>query len=142
MMTPGQHGKLQGMARVYRAANAQWKQCFLECGKEIAQHKPYFYTDDIVYLCRQRHPNASTHDYRAIGPLMRQMARLGYCEKTRQWFPSTQPQNHSRDMRVWWSLLYQGPRVRKPRRQRPLDPRQLGFSFAISNVTVENEQSL
>jgi len=122
------NGKRDGMDRAERHADEHWWQCMLECGLAVAERKPWFYTDDIVKLCASRHPNATTHEQRAIGPLMRALARAGVCERTGDFVPSTQRQNHSRPMQVWWSLVYKGPAVRrKPRYRRLLDPRQLGL---------------
>src|SRR5262252_7894478 len=77
----------------------------LECGKIIARRKPYFITDDIVLLCRSRHPNAYTHEKRAIGPLMRELCNLGYCVTTNSWIKSIQAQCHRRPMMLWQSLI-------------------------------------
>jgi hypothetical protein len=63
--------------------------------------KPYLFTDDVVALCKERHPNASTHEPRAIGPLMRACCGLGYFEPTQDWVESSQGQNHRPPCRVW-----------------------------------------
>lgn len=121
--------KQEAMDRAERHANAHWWICMLQSGREVALRKPYFFTDDIVAWCQQHHPNASTHEQRAIGPLMRALARAEVCTATQDWVQSTQKQNHRRPMQVWWSLIYRGRRGRpptaKPRWRRPLDPRQL-----------------
>jgi hypothetical protein len=118
-------GKRDGMDRAERHADPHWWQCMLECGKIVAERKPYFNTDDIVQLRQRLHPNATTHEHRAIGPLMAALARLGYCERTDDWVESQQSSCHSRPMRVWFSMIYRGPAVRRPTRRRPLDPRQI-----------------
>jgi hypothetical protein len=72
------------------------------------------------------YPGATTHEPRAIGPLMRaQMlaklkaigaefsttlvgevfAALGYCVPTANWIKSAQRQCHRRPMMIWQSLL-------------------------------------
>jgi hypothetical protein len=101
----GERGKRAGMDQAQEAANAHWWQCMLECGKIIAKRKPYFITDDIVRLCRSRHPNARTHEKRAIGPLMRELCNLGCCVTTNSWIKSTQTQCHRRPMMLWQSLI-------------------------------------
>jgi hypothetical protein len=116
-------GKRDGMDRAERHADPHWWQCMLECGRDIAERKQYFNTDDIVFLMRQRHPNATTHEGRAKGPLMSALARLGYCTPTEDWIESRQKICHNRPMRVWYSLIYRGPRL-KHRRRRIIDPRQ------------------
>jgi hypothetical protein len=130
MSTDGSDGKREGMARAERSADPYWWSCMLESGREIALRKPYFFTDDVVGWCKEHHPNATTHEQRAIGPLMREMARREICEPTQDWVQSSQRQNHRRPMQVWWSLIYRGPGPRaKPRRHKPLDPRQLMFDL-------------
>jgi hypothetical protein len=124
-MTDGSDGKREGMDRAERHADPYWWSCMLESGREVALRMAYFNTDNVVRHCREHHPNATTHEPRAIGPLMRELARLGVCERTADTADSTQAQNHKRPMRTWWSLIYRGPVVRKPRRHKPLDPRQL-----------------
>ena len=118
-------GKRDGMERARRHADPHWWQCMLECGRLVAEQKQYFITDDLVGLAGSRHPNATTHEHRAIGPLMHQMVRLGYCTPTDDWVESRQRSNHARPMRVWWSHIYRGPARRKPPKRRGLDPRQL-----------------
>jgi hypothetical protein len=80
----------------------------LECGKLVAQRKPRFTSGDVVELCYARYPGASTPERRAIGPLMRAMASLGYCVPTATWEKSVQRQNHRRPMMLWRSLLKAG----------------------------------
>lgn len=103
----------------------------LASGTQVALRKPWLYTDDIVAWCAEHHPNARTHEPRAIGPLMRELCKLGVIEKTASWVPSAQAQNHKRPMQVWWSLAYRGriPRGRRNTRHRPLDPRQLDLGI-------------
>lgn len=120
--------KEEGMDRAERHADPYWKQCMMEAALAVAMRKPYLDTDDIVAWCREKHPNATTHEYRAIGPLMRACAKLGYFMQTQDWVESTQKQCNKRPMRVWYSLLYKRPH-QKPRRHRINDPRQYTMSF-------------
>lgn len=129
-MDAGEAGKRDGMARARRHADPHWWQSMLECGKQIAEAQPYFYSDDVVLLCQKLHPNAGTHEPRAIGPLMTKLARLGYCVKTQDTAPPRVPQCHGRPKSVWWSQIYRGPILRrKPRHRRLLDPRQLDLGL-------------
>jgi hypothetical protein len=116
------------MARAKRHSNSHWWVCMMQCAKEVAERKPYLYTDDIVQLCRMRHPNASTHEPRAIGPLMRDCCKLGYFERTQDHVESTQAQNHRRPIRVWHSLLYNQPHPAL-RKHRINDPREYAVIF-------------
>jgi len=129
MTTAGEEGKKSGMDRAERAADTYWWQCMLESAKAVAERKPYFFTDDIVRWCQYNHPNASTHEHRAIGPLMRQVFILGYAVPTQDYVPSEQPQCHRRPMRVWYSLIYRGRLRPKLRRRTVIDPRQFDLGI-------------
>ena len=52
-----------------------------------------------------------THDLRALGPLMRRAAKLGWCELAD--LPprnSTRRSLHASPREMWKSLIYEGPR--------------------------------
>jgi hypothetical protein len=133
MMSPfdpvgGEAAKLDGMRRARRNADPEWWAYMLERVTEVARHKPFLFTDDIERL-RMTRQGPSTHENRALGPLMREAQKNGVCEPTDYWVPSSQRVNHRRHMRVWFSLIYQGPKVRRPRRHRPPDPRQYALEL-------------
>jgi hypothetical protein len=119
----GEAGKVNGMDHAARACNPDWWAFMLAALAEVARKKPFLFTDDIEFI-RQTRQGPRTHENRALGPLMREAQKLGICEPTDQWVPSSQGVNHRRFMRVWYSLIYQGPPVRKPRRRKISDPRQ------------------
>ena len=122
----GRAGKADGMDRAQRHADPEWWRCMLECGREVALAKQIFDTDDLERVRLRRFHNAATHEHRALGPLMRELQKLGYCFPTQDWVESQQRQNHRRPMRVWFSLIYKGPAViRRPRKRLVLDPRQI-----------------
>lgn len=121
----GVWAKLDGMHRVASAANPEWWQFMAEATVEVARRKPFFFTDDIERLRLERN-GPSTHENRAIGPLMKCIQRLGVCVPTDDWVESSQAVNHRRPMRVWRSLIYEGPKRNLPRlpKRMPIDPRQ------------------
>jgi hypothetical protein len=125
----GEAGKRDGMDRAQLNADEYWWQCMVECAKAVARHKPYLLTDDVVRLCKERHPNLFTHEPRAMGPVMREGARLGYFTKTQDWVESTQKQCHRRPMRIWFSLICGGVKRKPPRKRKINDPRQYTMSF-------------
>lgn len=112
------------MARAAQAADSHWWQCMLEAGKAVAERKPYFNADDLLAWMHRHHPNATTHELRATGPLMSAIGRLGYGVPTQDFVPSRQKACHATPRRVWYSLIYRGPRVPRPRKRKPHDPRQ------------------
>lgn len=124
MLNSGETGKREGMAA--RSADPHWWQCMLESAKAVAERKPYFNVDDLVTWMHRHYPNASTHELRASGPLMSNVARLGYGVPTEDFRPSRQRDCHATPRLTWVSLIYQGDsaRVPKPRKHRPRDSRQ------------------
>jgi hypothetical protein len=119
----GKHGRRDGMHRAARAADPAWWAFMLEAAREVARAKPFFFTDDLERL-RVNREGPATPENRAIGPLMKEAQKLGICEPTDRWSPSSQKVNHGRYMRVWYSLIYVGPRISRPRRMHVIDPRQ------------------
>ena len=129
----GKAGKRDGMDRAELHADPEWKRIMLICVLEVAKRKPFFSTDDLERWRLVYFPNHTTHEHRAIGPIMREAAKLEYCVKTLDWVESSQKINHQRPMRVWFSRVYKGPgRFHKPRRK-PVDPRQ----FDLFEVELE-----
>lgn len=124
MSDDGSGGKRDGMGRAGKHADEHWWQCMLESAKAVAERKPYVDAEDVKRWCWQHHPNAGTHEQRAVGPLMTAAAKLGYFTQTDRFNKSTLPQCHRRPMQAWQSLIYQGPAVPRLRRQKPIDPRQ------------------
>lgn len=122
-MNPGDAGKHDGMDRAKRAANPEWWRFMWAALIETAERKPFLFTDDIERIRLLRN-GPLTHENRAIGPLMREAAKQRICTPTDHWVPSGQRQNHARSMRVWYSLLYKGRAVKRPRARRVIDPRQ------------------
>jgi hypothetical protein len=124
----GERGKRDGMDRAWRGADPEWKRIILICVLEVAKRKPYFTADDVERYRLANYPNHTTHEHRALGPIMLEAAVLEYCVKTQDWVESTQRINHRRPMRVWWSLAYQGrKRYYRPPPRKPLDPRQISL---------------
>ena len=110
--------------RVDRHADPHWVQCWAESTIWVARRKPFFNTSDIWRRLRTAHPNASTHEHRAVGPRMRAAQKRGICAKTQDFALSGRRSNHNSDIRTWVSLIYEGPKFYKPRRRKIIDPRQ------------------
>jgi hypothetical protein len=124
----GEIDRDDSIARAWRAANPDWRAWMYERIVEVARKKPYFITDDMERL-RTLRQGPSTHENRAIGPLMLQAQRDKICLPTDDWVQSAQRVNHRRWMRVWYSLVYEGPRFRRPRRRKIIDPRQFDIDW-------------
>ncbi len=67
----------------------------------VARRNAEFTSDDVWEWLG----GCDTHEARAMGPVMRRAAKMGYCKKTTNTIPSKDPTCHGRDKRVWRSLL-------------------------------------
>lgn len=93
------------MAQVDQNASTAWKAFVYECIAIIARQKQIFTTDDVERLRKER-GGPTTHEPRALGPLMMNARRNGLCKPTDKFMNSTQPVCHARPMRVWKSLMF------------------------------------
>ncbi len=109
---------LKGMAQAERAADPEWWRYMFALIIEIAQRKPYLFTDDIEAERRKR-GGPETHEQRAMGPLMKAAKDAGIIAQTDHLVPGRW------DKRVWASQIYRGSnQPPRPRRRKPIDPRQ------------------
>ena len=69
---------------------------------EIARRQEYLFTDDVERLRRIRN-GPTTHEQRALGPLMKAAEKAGIITKTDTLIPGRW------DKKVWLSLIYQQP---------------------------------
>jgi hypothetical protein len=118
MTNPGIPGRNLGMARVYRAANPAWVLAVNSAILKAANTKPYINADDIYPLIP---PGVTTHDNKALGPLMRKAAFDGIIRKASWVEKCMRPVRHAADLQMWQSLVYGGRvpvSIRKPRAPR------------------------
>jgi hypothetical protein len=127
----GESAKQEGMARSWLAANPAYKVSFLECAREALRRRLWITTDHVIALMRDRANVPVTHEHRVNGPLMKEAEREGWCQWTDRTVKSNQSVCHRRDIRMWWSMLYEGPGPRrKPRWRPPPDPRQIDLDLS------------
>ena len=99
----------EAIARAEKHANPAWATAVMEIIKEVAQTQEYFSTDDVERL-RITRQKPSTHEKRAMGPIMRNAWKAGgYCTPTKTWVQSQHRECHGRPKRLWASLLYKAP---------------------------------
>ena len=114
--------KEDGMARAEKHADPHWTRTMLILGVEVAKRKQRFIAPDIERLRREQHPNVTTHEPRAMGPLMMELHRLRVCDPTDEFKGSGHKSDHNNLSRIWVSKIYEGPyRVG----HRVIDPNQL-----------------
>lgn len=105
-MPNGEDGKRDGMARAEANASAQFKATMIKIGVRLARTLRQFTTDemyDIYYALPHPPP---THEHRAMGPVMRHLARQHVIIKSTMWLPCCRPSQHRRPLQVWVSLIY------------------------------------
>lgn len=90
----------QAIQQVEENADPDWKTLALEAVRVTCEQRAEFHVDDVWDVGQLPH----TREDRALGPVMRQAARLGYCAKTDRVRPSVR--SHLSGKPVWRSLLY------------------------------------
>lgn len=109
MSNDAQRAKNAAMAQVGAAANPAWLDLMLQLAFEVSQKHPFFTSDDVMaaYHAIQSPSKPLTHEPRALGPVMRQAARLGYCQKASvPPLPSRRRSRHACPLAVWRSLVF------------------------------------
>jgi hypothetical protein len=96
----------EAIDRAERNADEEWKSMALECVLILAGIKQTFTTDDVWQLLSTRYPEAATHEPRALGAIMRQVARKNIIAPTKEYAQSSRKECHARPLRVWLSVLY------------------------------------
>lgn len=93
----------EAMTRVEDHADNAWKDEAMRVVKRLAMNNAYITTDDVWRVMSQS--TNTTHDPRAMGPIMRNAARLGWIERAGWSQQSTRKECHARPIAVWRSLL-------------------------------------
>lgn len=96
-----QAAKQEGMDRVERNADPDWKRRAYEIVLKVAEQKPEFTPDDIWEAGLEKPAEA-----RALGPVMATAARRRLIKKTDRVAPTRQEKSHGTDVAVWQSLIY------------------------------------
>ena len=99
----------EAVERVEQHANSVWMDYAMNAVKLIASHRAEFTTDPVwAILERWRRSDEgfeTTHERRAMGAVMRNAVRAGWCVPTNRTQPSVRPVCHRRDLRIWASLI-------------------------------------
>jgi len=103
--------KTLAMDQVEEAANEAWKEYMYDRIWDAACVIEFLTTDDVVQRYRDALDNVKpdTHDWRALGPVMRNAAKLGYIERTEYFRKSTDgARRHHAPLQIWRSLIFGG----------------------------------
>ena len=100
----GQAGKEDGMDRVEKNADAEWKEAALKVVHHYAKHNPHVTVNDL--WAGMDTLGLTTHNNKASGPVFLKAARNNWIEKTKETDTSSRPTRHRGEVRIWRSLLY------------------------------------
>lgn len=70
------------LVQVEENADRQWKDVARDCLRWLNQHRQWWTTDDFWDAMKEHYPDITTHEVRALGPLILAMIRAGDVEKT------------------------------------------------------------
>lgn len=89
----------------YENAEPSWRELALWAVKAVCTQGPEFTSDEVHQILKEL-AVAETHDTRALGGVMRQAQRFGWCEPTIYTRKSERPACHRRPLCVWRSNLW------------------------------------
>lgn len=95
----------EAIKRAEDHAHVEWLADALDVVHEICVDAPAFTTDEVWERLRQR-DGARTHDPRAMGAVMRIVARNGWTSASDRYVKSVRPECHARPIVVWESRVW------------------------------------
>lgn len=98
-------GRDDGMGRVARGASPEWKRHALQAVRACALGRDTFIVDEVWKFMP---PDVTTHELRAMGPVMRRAHAFGWIEPTTEFRPSDRISAHRNPRRVWTSCIRRG----------------------------------
>ena len=96
----------EAIARVERNADPDWKARALDAIWGLAFLHPELTSDDVWRVLGE--DDATTHEPRALGAMLKKAAGEGWITATDSYRPSARAACHARPVRVWRSLIYRG----------------------------------
>lgn len=92
------------MAAAQAHADAEWKKDAYNAVKWCAAHYKEFSTNEV--WDRLQASTSSTHEHRAMGPVMMRAARRGLVTNTNRVVTSKIPYQHGRKVALWRSCIH------------------------------------
>jgi len=100
--------KADGMAASARGANPEWLEEAFGVVIQVAERRQYFTTDAVMAVVNQQCKH-TTHDLRAMGPVMQRAAREELVKKANLLpINSVRRSLHACPKTVWESLIWHG----------------------------------
>lgn len=106
VVSDGTAEREEAIARADEHADPDWKEIAYRAIVWLARVYSEFTTDDVWDAMVRWYPQATTHEPRALGAIMRKAARNGVIEKTDRVRESIRPVCHRNPKAVWRSRVY------------------------------------
>lgn len=104
---PEQMDLLEALTLVQEHANKEWFSAALKQVHWLCLSRKEFTTDDVHAVLDRM--DVATHEKRALGAVMREAAKKGWCRGTSNYTPSIRKEAHKRPLMIWESLKMGGP---------------------------------
>ncbi|MHC4066972.1 MAG: hypothetical protein ACYSUI_21050 [Planctomycetota bacterium] len=98
----------EAIDRVERNAHREFLKQAYRRGCALARQRDEFTSVDLRDSMARLYPSVHTHDDRALGAVMRGLARDGVIAKTDRFEKSQHRRNHNRPLMVWQSRIRRG----------------------------------
>lgn len=110
MSAEAERAKQAGMDQVEANANEVWIEYMADLVWDVCRARRQFTVDDVFDLYEAAPSGKpTTHELRAMGPVMNRVAKEGLCEKANVAAqPSRRASLHASPRTVWNSLIYEG----------------------------------
>lgn len=96
------------LQRVDEHADPDWRDVAYRCVLAVARRLEHFTTDEVIDELAN-HPAITTHEPRALGPVMMRAARNNVIAATDRFVKSNAISRHRAPKQVWRSLVYKRP---------------------------------
>jgi hypothetical protein len=97
----------EAIDRVEKNSNQDWSQAaYLACCL-VAEQQVFLTSDDVWEMLATIAPQYQTHEPRAMGAVMRRVARDKKIEPTDRYVKSNRPECHHRPQMIWDSLIFE-----------------------------------
>lgn len=100
--------RADALQRVDEHADPDWRELAYRCVLAVARRLEHFTTDEVIDELTQ-HPAITTHEPRALGPVMMRAARANVIVATDRFTKSNAVSRHRAPKQVWRSLVYKRP---------------------------------
>jgi hypothetical protein len=96
----------EAIGQATEAADPDWKEAARSAVRRVAYRQRFFTTDDIWGAIDAIDPEASTHEPRAMGGILRWAQDEGLASNTERVQKTARVAAHRRPLAVWESLVY------------------------------------